>query len=354
MADNYSTIQQHQPLRVPSSFDRQGRALIVQLDEIFDDIYRRFGRLRTEDLGGKLKNLILLKDDDGNYVSVSATVEGIEARVADCYGIQSGIDIRPAGIEVSGGKYVKIMAGSDTAVLLDDNGIDMQTAGKAFIHAKDATGSAIIFGTDVDNANFAVDLDGDMYSKTVATDALTLGGFEVPKIVVNASQPDGHNILWCKPTGSVTKQWTKYPDNNKINNSGGTLTYYRDYTISYSASEYLSGSLYYGIKARLYVYDIGGTITPNVTLKARLQNGSSWIDLGDVTKRFYSAGYVELDVDLTSTNTNVMNVSGGSFTVRIETNYSYNSCRMASENMILRAKTTSSASASACDIFYIA
>lgn len=50
MSDKYSTIQQHQPLRVPSDWDKQERMLIVQLDEIFDDIYRRFGRIKLSDL----------------------------------------------------------------------------------------------------------------------------------------------------------------------------------------------------------------------------------------------------------------------------------------------------------------
>lgn len=51
MATGYATIHQYQPLRAPKSFDREGRALILQLDEIFDDIYKRFGRLKLSDLG---------------------------------------------------------------------------------------------------------------------------------------------------------------------------------------------------------------------------------------------------------------------------------------------------------------
>ena len=90
-----------------------------------------------------------------------------------------------------------------------------------------------------------------------------------------------------------------------------------------------------------------------MTLKARLKNGSSWIDLGDVTKRFYSTGYMELDNDLTTLNTNVMNTAGGTFTIRIETNYDFNKCRLASENIILRARTTGGAGVASCDIYYI-
>ena len=83
MADKYSTIQQHQPLRVPQSFDKQARALIIQLDEIFDDIYKRFGRLKPSDFGSQLQELVLIEGDDGKYVSVKQTVDGIETDIQE-------------------------------------------------------------------------------------------------------------------------------------------------------------------------------------------------------------------------------------------------------------------------------
>ena len=58
MAAN-SSIQQHEPLRVPSNWGTNEKRLIAQLEELFDDIYRRFGRLRLEDLGDALKTRIL-------------------------------------------------------------------------------------------------------------------------------------------------------------------------------------------------------------------------------------------------------------------------------------------------------
>jgi phage minor structural protein len=265
----------------------------------------------------------------------------------------TGIHINQDGIEMDGKKYIRLNTDEQTNMELSREGISMETAGRAYLHAADSTRSAIIFGTDVQNASFAVDITGDMYSKSVTTEKLTLGGFEVPLIIVDANQPSGHNILWVKPSSTTGKQWGVYPDNNKINTSGGTLNYYRDFTIPYAAADYLAGNLYYGARVRLYVYDLDMQITPNVTLKARLRNGNSWIDLGDVTKRFYSPGYLELDNDLATLNTNVMNVSGGTFTVRIETNYTYNNCRLASENIVLRAMTTGGAGVASCDIYYI-
>ena len=41
MADKIPVIQ-HQPLRVPKSFGPQEKAFVAQLEELLDDIYRRF------------------------------------------------------------------------------------------------------------------------------------------------------------------------------------------------------------------------------------------------------------------------------------------------------------------------
>lgn len=661
----YSTIQQHQPLRVPQSFDKQGRALVLQLDEIFDDIYRRFGRLKTTDLGSKLKDLILIQDENGKFVSVSATIDGLRTdiqdefgnyytktetateisteigdalgnyytksetasqistsitsalgnyytktetateisteigtalgdyytksetatqistaittnngnyytktetasqistaigtalgdysttqqtaqaialAVGDCYGkisditinttgikletskildlqsgcelrirsgadiaiysggsmnvasggslsIQSGgtfsvsstnftltsdnfmafkgggeilasrslhvkssglLDIESGGnfyirsggnmevlsggdlivrsggsfevyssnfelnssnrfffqggghiladrsliidstgelriasggdlniksggnmtvesggamtinsggnLEVKSGGSIEIKASGGTALLLDNSGIDMQTAGKAYIHAKDASNSAIIFGSDTSNANFSVGLSGDLYAKSVDTDSLTVNGNPIPEMVVANTQPSGNNIIWLLPNSTTEKQWTISlgTSDRYLSNSGGTLNYYKDYTVPYTANDYMAGNLYYGIETYLYVFSLSSS--QNITLKARLQNGNSWIDIGSVTQMVYSAGTaVKLNVMLSATNPNLMSVSGGSFTIRMETNYDNAKCRMNS-TITFKAKSTSSSSASACSVYYI-
>ena len=88
MADKYSMIRQHQPLRTPAGWSGQEKAFIVQLEEIFDDIYRKFGRLGMNDMDKKFRVTI-----DGKY------------------DIVSGIEINENGIEVSGSKYVSIISG---------------------------------------------------------------------------------------------------------------------------------------------------------------------------------------------------------------------------------------------------
>ena len=38
---------QHQPLRVPRGWDDQSRALVIQIESLFDDLYTKVGQLKT-------------------------------------------------------------------------------------------------------------------------------------------------------------------------------------------------------------------------------------------------------------------------------------------------------------------
>lgn len=53
-----ASIKQHESLRVPMGWKDQDKALIGQLERIFDDIYKRFGRLSRDDLGKALNDLL--------------------------------------------------------------------------------------------------------------------------------------------------------------------------------------------------------------------------------------------------------------------------------------------------------
>lgn len=103
MANKYSMIRQHQPLRTPAGWSGQEKAFIVQLEEIFDDIYRKFGRLGMNDMDKKFRVTI-----DGKY------------------DIISGIEINENGIEVSGSKYVNILSGGKLYVSATNFEIDSE------------------------------------------------------------------------------------------------------------------------------------------------------------------------------------------------------------------------------------
>lgn len=99
MDNKYSTIQQHQPLRIPEGWEKQEKAFVVQLEEIFDDLYRRFGRLGMNDMSKGFRITI-----NGKYDKVS------------------GITIDEDGVEISGNKSVDIKAG-DTWWQYGDKGV---------------------------------------------------------------------------------------------------------------------------------------------------------------------------------------------------------------------------------------
>lgn len=84
---DYNSIQQHQPLRTPSRWTSEERRLIAQLEEIFDDIYRRFGRLRMKDMGSEMRTILQsAKDADGKLTqlesSFNQTAEGFRTDVS--------------------------------------------------------------------------------------------------------------------------------------------------------------------------------------------------------------------------------------------------------------------------------
>lgn len=161
MSTNYSTIQQHQPLRVPQGWNQQEKMLVLQLDETFDDIYKRFGRLRLEDMGTAFRKRI--DDYDGHFSEIDQDIEGITITVGkkartysqdaapvgtaddplvegdlwietdnnnklyrydgsawqaspysdpDKYTVQSGVAINTNGVEIQGSKYVSITSGT--------------------------------------------------------------------------------------------------------------------------------------------------------------------------------------------------------------------------------------------------
>ena len=84
MGDMNVTIQQHPPLRVPAGWGRQERSMVMQLEEILDDIYRRFGRIRLQDLNKDFRENIV--ELDGNMTTVKQDVSGLTTKVSTAEG----------------------------------------------------------------------------------------------------------------------------------------------------------------------------------------------------------------------------------------------------------------------------
>lgn len=112
----YNTIQQHEPLRTPTGWGQQEKMLISQLEQTFDDLYRRFGRLKMSDLGNDLKNII----QDGQATlavldnTIAAIVEG---------GLEtSALLIDEEGIIITGGRAFIAAAQGNQSILLNSDG----------------------------------------------------------------------------------------------------------------------------------------------------------------------------------------------------------------------------------------
>ncbi len=83
MATNkYVTIQQHEPLRTPGGWNAEEKKLIMQLEEIFDDIYRRFNRISLKDLSPEVRSMIKAMSSDFTelWTKIEQTANQIEQK----------------------------------------------------------------------------------------------------------------------------------------------------------------------------------------------------------------------------------------------------------------------------------
>lgn len=331
MADKYSTIQQHQPLRVPASFDAQGKALIVQLDEVFDDVYRRFGRLRFEDFGEAFQKR--LQDDEGNIASITIEIGDIEIALEDKYGKVNGISITNQGIEIKsqhGEKKILLESGEPddegySKIELTPEMIDMITTGLVRLFGNSS--SRIRFydsGTEEEGPQqiFAVDADNggvtgqkayfeELNATTAKFVSLEVGNLmsnntNVPNIVYSQTDPrsdpsaDIHNTLWLKPQASQTTGGsfsdtakTKAASEHSCTQSGTTFKY----TVGLSANVDLTDVTSLELKDVTLTRngaDQGTAFT--VTAEVKCSDGST-IDLGTVLSQGTSFGTYNVKTD---------------------------------------------------------
>ncbi len=126
MADksNVNHTHQYEPLNVPSDWSEAGKKFVVRLSEIFDDIYRRFGRLRLEDLAPGVRKTI--KDTEGNVLEIQETAEGLALTVSGVEGKLTEIKVTTDGIQaaVDGGRLV--FAGNGLTILNSNGDVVFQ------------------------------------------------------------------------------------------------------------------------------------------------------------------------------------------------------------------------------------
>lgn len=83
MSTGYTTYQQHEPLRAPSGWSSQEKRFVAQLEELFDDIYKRYNRLRLEDMSPAFRKSFKQIMDDGAELrnDLDITAAGLSAEI---------------------------------------------------------------------------------------------------------------------------------------------------------------------------------------------------------------------------------------------------------------------------------
>lgn len=199
MSSKYSTIQQHEPLRVPEGWGAKEKRFVAQLEEILDDLYRRFGRLKMSDLGSALQKRIIEAEDEIQLRVTSAEYEAGMAEKLDAddpsVGVSnSAIVINTDGIAMTGGSIVM----SATSQL------DMRSGGVVIINGASGT---INLGTG-----------SQINAEQASFGSLVIGGEVYRKIVYSDTQPSGHDIFWARPQSSVLSSVTAtYPTPSAVN-----------------------------------------------------------------------------------------------------------------------------------------
>ena len=166
MSGSYSTIHQHEPLRAPAGWDQSEKRLIAQLEEIFDDLYSRFNRIKETDLGQDLRvkienssqGVVDIKVDleglsttvsgiGGNVTTLTQTVSGLSTKVEDtATGLSSLAEQTAEGLrtKVSSGDIASTLNQTPQSVLVDAGKINL--SGYVTITGLSASGTTQIDG----------------------------------------------------------------------------------------------------------------------------------------------------------------------------------------------------------------
>lgn len=170
MATKYTTIQQHEPLRVPSGWGQQERAFIAQLEELFDDVYRRFNRIKMRDLSEPLQNTI--QESADGVTEVKTSIVQTNAQIA------LKLDKTAPSVGVN-----------NSAILIDTDGIHLNSEGSI----------------DVDGGTVNIKSGSSLTMQAVTDEDATINGgmiWHAKNLVVSTSVPTNPKagMIWIKPT----------------------------------------------------------------------------------------------------------------------------------------------------------
>lgn len=179
MATKYTTIQQHEPLRVPSGWGQQERAFIAQLEALFDDVYRRFNRIRMRDLSEPLQSTI--QESADGVTEVKTSIVQTNAQIA------LKLDKTSPSVGVS-----------NSAILINTDGIHLNSEGSI----------------DVDGGTVNIKSGSSLTMQAVTDEDATINGgmiWHAKNLVVSTSAPTNPKpgLIWIKPIAASSQAATE-------------------------------------------------------------------------------------------------------------------------------------------------
>ena len=315
-----ATIQQYEPPRVPGTWDYEGKRFAQRLLDIFDDIYRRFGRLGLTDLNKTLRSQITTAIDEAGQASSSieqlpgqiiATVketitDDLEGRV---HANETAIEQLPDTIKATVNEN-----GVQTAqVMLDQNGVSIKSAVGGVNNSVELNGDGVTIGSTGslkaeaggfvgikagDSSNSYINL-GSVFSAS-SSDGVTATKAEFAELIVNGKritgntisqfpiyfstvQPPARNCVWLKPVAGGSSGLASTTYSLAISGTGSANYLPSGTTKSYqltSANAAASGG-------SQYVYKISFTVN-NLSPSGNQATGTLTASIGSTTVGSFS------------------------------------------------------------------
>lgn len=322
MSDKYSTIRQHEPLRVPDGWGAKEKRLIAQLEEILDDIYSRFGRLKITDMSKPLQNDIekaanatfeIERLEDG--LKAKASAEALNELTGRVEKNETNIGINANGLTAIVEGDTPVGAVSTTTVTVNKNGFHLNTDGTF----------------TVASGNFSLDGDGNMSCSGASINGELLNNgqkvYTPLDIYIGTVEPlnPRAGMVWIRPKQSTTVSTSQ---------TTHTYTYDRDrmglasnpvygtmvgpaataagtkYTYEIDIPVYLGGN----VSGATVTIDIGGTVFTG-SVSGKLYDHRTVHIEAEASR--WLAGSGSLNFILSASSNNVLSDRAGSYAIKL-------------------------------------
>lgn len=269
MATKYTTIQQHEPLRVPSGWGQQERAFIAQLEALFDDVYRRFNRIRMRDLSEPLQSTI--QESADGVTEVKTSIVQTNAQIA------LKLDKTSPSVGVS-----------NSAILINTDGIHLNSEGSI----------------DVDGGTVNIKSGSSLTMQAVTDEDATINGgmiWHAKNLVVSTSAPTNPKpgLIWIKPIAASSQAVTEtvyyngtWTGNALSNSAFASPVNIPCYGVAQGAAPSGSYSCQYTVK--VYFWKSAAIHTANAHVYLSNTAGGMDVDCGSQT--FTASGWFEKTV----------------------------------------------------------